>query len=70
MVRVGPGGRLVRAVAEVVALSSGGPGVVGAPGGGLSSGVQEAQAAVAVQLEQVVDCALQAPLRAGGLFAA
>ena len=34
------------------------------------SGAQEGQAAVAVELEQVVDRALEAPLRAGGLFAA
>jgi len=34
------------------------------------SGAQESQTAVAVNLEEVVDGALKAPLRAGGVFAA
>src|SRR5579859_297874 len=38
--------------------------------GGFSAGVQERQAACAVQLEQVVDRALKAPLGAGGWLAA
>jgi hypothetical protein len=44
-------------------------GAGGCPVGGLS-GVQEGQPAVAVELEEVVDGALESPLLAGGLFAA
>jgi len=47
---------------------SGAFGVRWCPAGGLS-GVQEGQPAVAVKLEQVVDGALEAPLRTRGLLA-
>ena len=40
------------------------------PRGGFLSGGEEGEAAVAVQLEQVVDCAVEPPLLAGGLLAA
>src|SRR5450759_2087689 len=43
-------------------------GRVGARSEGLS-GAEEGQAAVAVKLEQVVDCALEAPLRTRGVLA-
>jgi hypothetical protein len=51
-------------------LSCGAAPVPREPPARLSAGVQEREAACAVELEEVVDRALQAPLGAGGWFAA